>query len=275
MNNEVCRVAVDVGNSLVKLAVRRDPLMLDHAIRIHSANWERSAVDWVYKQTGCQHSDWRIASVHGSAATQLKVAIEERHRVATGAGDSRTTIQFVTRHDVPLPLDVDHPDRVGIDRLLSAYAATIRIRPPAVVIDAGSAVTVDWVNQEGRFCGGAILPGLGLQSRSLATGTDALPHIQWDSQNAIRLPAKNTVDAIRGGILAGIAGSIDALIQRYGDVAGVQSHEIQVVLTGGDGPAISPHLRHIHELMPNLVCCALLDLPRSMVGQTNSHAKSE
>jgi type III pantothenate kinase len=147
--------------------------------------------------------------------------------------------------------------------LLSAFAATSRHDPPAVIIDAGSAVTVDWVCGRRRFCGGAILPGLDLQSRALASGTEALPEIRWGGDHPIRLPAKNTEDAIRSGILAGMSASIDALIERYREAAGLAAKEIRVVLTGGDGPAISPHLRHIHQLAPNLVCRGLLDLPRS------------
>ena len=57
------------------------------------------------------------------------------------------------------------PDRVGIDRLLSAYAVVRRCESPAVIVDAGSAVTVDWVDAAGCFCGGAILPGFNTSPR--------------------------------------------------------------------------------------------------------------
>ena len=77
--------------------------------------------------------------------------------------------------------------------------------------------------------------------------------------------------AIFSGILAGVAASIDGLIERYQDVAGVNPGEVRVVLTGGDGSRISPHLRHLHQIIPNLVCRGVLDLPRSLVGQTSIH----
>ena len=263
MNAEVCLVAVDVGNSAVKFAVRHEQSIVDHAIRIGTEGWERSAIEWVRDQLGCDDAEWRIASVHRSAATQLEDAIRD--------SQSDVTIRFVTHHDVPMQLDIDHPDRLGIDRLLTAYAVRNRLNPPAVIIDAGSAVTVDWVSQQGTYCGGAILPGLCLQATALAIGTDALPQIQWRCEAAIRLPARNTGDAIRSGILAGVTASIDGLIERYRDIAGVEAGELQVVLTGGDSPAISPHLRQLHQIIPNLVCRGLLDLPRSLVGQTNTH----
>jgi type III pantothenate kinase len=262
VNADVCVVAVDVGNSAVKIAVRREQSIVDHSIRIGSARWEQAAIEWVRDQLGCNQTGWRIASVHRSAAIQLENAICDSYADAS--------IHLVTRHDVPMRVDVDHPDQLGIDRLLNAYAARTRIDTPAVVIDAGSAVTVDWVSEAGHFCGGAILPGLGLQAKALATGTDVLPEIEWTGESAIQLPGKNTADAIRSGILAGTAAGVDGLIERYRNIAGVKAGEVPVVLTGGDGPRISPHLRHLHQIMPNLVCRGLLDLPRSRVDQTST-----
>lgn len=262
MSGEDGLVAVDVGNSAVKLAFGAEPSIVDHAIRISNTGWELAAIQWAHQRRGRSDLEWRIASVHRAAADRLTTAIARLHCEAT--------IRFVTHHDVPMPVDVDDPDRLGIDRLLTAFAARNRRDPPAVVIDAGSAVTVDWVSERGHYCGGAILPGLCLQSTALAVGTDALPPIDWDCEGAIELPAKNTANAIRSGILAGVTAGIDGLIDRYQDAAGLKTGVAQVVLTGGDGPAISPHLRHLHHFMPNLVCRGLLDLPRSWVGQTNA-----
>ncbi len=249
-------VAVDVGNSSVKLAACRGDEVADHKIRHSSARWEQSVLDWVEDLFGDSPIYWRLASVRRSAANQLSDAICER--------TAQPTIQFVTHQHVPMQADVDHPDRLGIDRLLSAYAASRRFRLPAVVVDAGSAVTVDWISEAGSFSGGAILPGLGLQSRSLATDTEALPQLQWDQAGDLSLPAKNTGDAIRGGILLGVSAAIDALIDRYRRAVEVAPDRLQVVVTGGDGPTISPHLRHNHCVVPNLVCRGLLDLPRSI-----------
>ncbi len=265
MSSEVPMVAVDVGNSAVKIAVLLGDTVVDHAIRIGPTGWEQLAVDWVRQQLGEDNTIWRVASVHQAAAVHLDRAIRE--------SDPDAMIELVTQHDVPMRADVDHPDRLGIDRLLSAYAATNRLGPPVVVVDAGSAVTVDWVDGQGHFCGGAILPGLGLQSRSLQRETEALPQLQWDGETELRLPAKNTIDAIRSGILIGISAAIDELIVRYGDAAGAKPDSIQVAMTGGDAAILSRSLQHTHQVIPNLVCRGLLDLPRSLVGQTNTDSK--
>ena len=282
----VCTVAVDVGNSAVKLCVRlsqsdrktrsepstSDESLIQHSIRIDQSNWPETAITWVRDHATCGQTQWRIASVHRDAARQLERAVSHDGR--------NVSILHITAKDVPIEILVDEPHRVGIDRLLGAYAAWNRYRDAVVVVDAGSAITVDWVCVDGQFRGGAILPGLRLQTHSLATGTDALPELSWQiSENPNHepghastplAPAKNTTDAIRLGVLTGAAAAIDRLAQNYfSDLdrsgwSNANSGTAQVgplVLTGGDAAIISPHLQCRHDLVGSLVCRGLLDLP--------------
>lgn len=255
MSDGSCIVAVDVGNTAVKLALKFESSIEYREIRIGSSGWELSAIGWVRDKLGSQHAaghspQWRIASVHRSAASQL------RHAIRTS--QPGVLIRLITWPDVPIKTDVDDPDRVGIDRLLSAYAAWIRFQSPLVVIDAGSAITVDWVDDRGTFCGGAILPGLELQSRSLVMGTEALPQIELNTDVPVALPAKNTADAIRAGIVLGVAAGLEGLVDRYASGSGHAENEFQVVLTGGDARTLSPHVRKSHQTISNLVCQGLL-----------------
>ncbi|NND96190.1 MAG: type III pantothenate kinase [Pirellulaceae bacterium] len=273
MTNDTCIVAVDVGNSAVKLCVQRgdgspvlgrdavdtDDSLIDHAIAIDAADWQRDAMRWVSQRVGCRTAHWRIASVHRRAADELERAIQE----SIPRDSDAFTVSRVTRDDVPMKACVSQPDRLGIDRLLGAYAAVQRYGSPIVVVDAGSAVTIDWVDSSQQFCGGAILPGLRLQTEVLASGTDALPEIDWHDVIAGRGPATNTSDAIRLGVLTGVAAAIDRLAGQYAEMSSSPQKQAQMVVTGGDSPAISPYLRHLHKIVPNLVCRGLLDLPRS------------
>ncbi len=270
---KACVVAVDVGNSAIKLGVRQqeafdfdDPL-LDRSIGIDQPDWDLSVIDWVHDQLGCQSVQWRIASVHRPAADQLRRAI------AQSPGDP--IIHLITRHDIPMRLDVDHPDQLGIDRLVGAHAASERFGAPLVVVDAGSAVTVDWVDSQGTFHGGAILPGMALQFASLATGTDALPRIDCQQAEPLRMPAKNTSEAIQLGVLTGIAATIDRLARCYGKQAGLDENAYRLILTGGDAAVLSRLLTHSHLVTQNLVCRGLLDLPRSSLSGTNPQQQLE
>ena len=280
LDTSVCTVAVDVGNSAVKLCVRTSESkqqaaagastchdsLIQHSIRIDQSNWPETAIAWVRSHAQCGKTRWRIASVQRDAVAQLGRSIS-RDR-----GDE--PIRHITAKDIPLKICVHEPDRVGIDRLLGAYAAWNCHHEAVVVVDAGSAITVDWVCDDGCFQGGAILPGLNLQTRSLATGTDALPEISWHlavdaaSTEKNRLaPAKNTVDAIRLGVLTGASAAIDRLAQNYhlgaqnSDSKSKSDREGTIVLTGGDAAIISPHLHGRHDVVSNLVCRGLLDLP--------------
>ena len=257
-NQGVCTVAVDVGNTACKLAVLRDGTIIDHAIAIDTDCWHSDAIAWVLDQQGCQKIRWRVSSVHRGAVEKLVDAVAALPR-------QDDHIELVRYEDVPMAVHVDSPDRLGIDRLLSAYAAT---RLPSsdhtadglVVVDAGSAITVDWVDREGGFRGGAILPGLNLQAKALATGTDALPQVDWAGDPLPALPATNTLHAISGGILLGVASAIDALARRYFD-EDVPIDPTKMVLTGGDSATLSPLLQCHHQCHPNLVCRGLLELP--------------
>ena len=83
----------------------------------------------------------------------------------------------LTADDLPLEVRLEHPEHIGMDRLAAATAAA-QLRAPrraALVVDSGSAITVDYLSAEGVFMGGAILPGLGLAARALHQFTDLLP----------------------------------------------------------------------------------------------------
>lgn len=253
MNNGERVVAVDVGNTAIKLGMTgASGGLLTHWLPIARPGWPRLAREWVDERLPTGPADWRIASVNRAASNLLVrelMMVGDRHRVHN-----------VTHQDIPLEVGVEHPDRVGVDRLLGAWAARQEVGAPVAVIDAGSAVTVDWVAETGEFRGGAILPGVRLQLASLATGTEALPSIEMTAAVPLCVPGADTVAAIRLGVLAGVAGGIDRLIDDY--LYAVPQTTVPIVLTGGDAAVISPQLRHAHLDRPNLICRGLLDLPR-------------
>ena len=150
---------------------------------------------------------------------------------------------------LPLTINVDSPRTVGVDRLLNAVAANI-IRPPdraMIIIDSGTATTVDVVSVAGAFEGGAILPGFQLCSRALHQYTALLPRIAND-ELAGQPPeplGKNTRDAIRSGLFWGQLGAVKELLQYLGrQLPG----EPFLVVTGGAGRLLAPQLpQAVHE----------------------------
>lgn len=108
---------------------------------------------------------------------------------------------------IPVTADVDYPSKVGIDRLLNAYAAQFLLAPnqAAIIVDSGTATTVDLVTPGPVFRGGSILPGLGDFRRALHDYTARLPLVDVD-ESLVQLPSvpgRNTEDAIMAGLFLG------------------------------------------------------------------------
>lgn len=145
---------------------------------------------------------------------------------------------------LPIVNQTVYPDRVGTDRLLKAVAGNV-LRPagqPLILIDSGTATTVDWVTSEGAFAGGAILPGLGLSSRALHEHTAQLPLIEPESFQTTQ-PAvigTETRGALQSGLYWGHIGAVRELIQRMTDAHPGETPT--VLVTGGAGELVAREL---------------------------------
>ena len=167
-------------------------------------------------------ASWAVASVH---PTRLE-------RFTAWARSRGERCEVINHSQIPLAVDVDEPTRVGIDRLLNAVAARRRCpdREPVVIIDAGSAVTVDYLDERDVFRGGAILPGPRLMSRSLHEYTAQLPDLAIHEIPSSDPPGRNTRDAITVGIMAALMGGCAMLVDEY---AALSSRPPTVLMTGG------------------------------------------
>lgn len=176
----------------------------------------------------------------------------------------------------------DPPGAVGLDRLFNAAGLDLA---PAVVVDAGTAITVDRIEPAAepggrlRFCGGAIAPGVGLSFRALRDGTGRLPRVRPDPGASVPARGTNTADALRCGVVRGLAGLVDRLVSDVGGVPwapgtvpepasgedGPERGRPWVVLTGGDAALLAPYLGHAVELDPDLM---LRGIARSVARRT-------
>ena len=189
--------------------------------------------------------DWRIASVSQSAEGRFFAWLSEE-----GAEERIEDL----KHDVlPLTVDLPEPQLVGIDRLLGAVAANL-IRDndqPAIVVDLGTALTVDVVSREGTFLGGSILPGIRMSARALGEFTDALPDAGISSLDEPPPPlGTSTSEAIASGLFWGPVGAMRILIDKFrAELVG----EPLVLLTGGTAPRVAELLDAEVRHEPHLV----------------------
>ena len=151
------------------------------------------------------------------------------------ASESLSQDVLVIGRDLPLPIQTDlpRPESTGVDRLCAAVAAYDRLGTACVVADFGTAITIDCVNDEGVFLGGAILPGLALAAKALASNTAQLPAVDLDGPTGVF--GKDTDEAIRLGILQGARGALREFVERYATEIGRWP---TVILTGGDAELI-------------------------------------
>ena len=135
---------------------------------------------------------------------------------------------------MPIPIRVDHPAEAGADRLVNAFAAGRLYGTPAIVVDFGTATTLDVVAADGAYIGGAIAAGLQLGLDALASRTAKLPRIELAAP--ARVIGTDTVSAMQSGAVVGHIGLANELIHRTRAELAAQSPDgarIQVILTGG------------------------------------------
>jgi len=133
--------------------------------------------------------------------------------------------------------------QLGVDRWLAVIAAYKKIANSLIVIDAGSAVTIDIVDTEGVHQGGYIVPGLRLMHQALWQGTE---HIKVEAKSVanITIPGRSTDDAVDKGCLLLLVSTIESLVNQYGG---------KLVITGGDGLMLRDQLNVPADYHPDLV----------------------
>jgi type III pantothenate kinase len=252
---------VDIGNNRIKLgwfdsAAGPGLPQPDATMQISG---ESPDLDRIAGWLAGRQAAWWIGSVNRPTATRLIEWIGDHGRAGP--------VTLMAAGDLPLKIAVDRPDMVGVDRLLDAVAVNRLRQPdrPAIVIDVGSAVTVDLVSAEGTFQGGAIAPGIGMSARAMHAFTDLLPLVEA-SELTTPPPAlgTSTLPAMRSGLFWGTVGAIRELTAR---ISGGLERPAEVFLTGGAGPAVAELLgrevRHIpHLTLAGIALSVLAPPPR-------------
>jgi type III pantothenate kinase len=244
-------IAVDIGNSSTKIgwafeAAKDGGLPAPQSVK--SITTGQSLPDVLATALPQDCSRWHIVSVHRDGTRVLTKWLDS-HR-------AEDDVHVLTHSDLRIPTRVDFPDRVGLDRLAAAVAANvIRSRSrPAIVIDAGSAITVDLVAADGAFEGGVILPGFQMSAEALY-GADLLPlAVLSPDEEPPSVVGKNTEAAIRSGLFWGAVGAVREIIERMS--AGLDAPP-EIFVTGGDLRQLTQQLGDEATFVPNMVLAGI------------------
>ena len=138
-----------------------------------------------------------------------------------------------------LNIQVDVPSQVGSDRIVIAVAALAEYEAPLILMDLGTATTIEVVEPGNVYMGGVIIPGVKVSVDALTSRAAQLPGISLDQPKSVI--GKNTVDCMRSGIMYGTAGMIDGIVERMEEELG---HKSTLVATGGMAQFVTPLCKH-------------------------------
>ena len=162
-----------------------------------------------------------------------------------------------------LKIHMDNPAQVGSDRIVIAVAALAEYKPPLILMDLGTATTLEVVGEDNSYLGGCIIPGVRISLDALTSRTAQLPGIRLEQPK--RVIGKNTVDCMRSGIMYGTAAMIDGMLDRIEEELGTST---TVIATGGIAQFVVPLCRREIKLEKDLMLKGLNLIYRKNKGKS-------
>lgn len=219
---------LDIGNSHYKMAVYRGGKWSAIAEgKIDQAHEFRSNVQ--RNDTG---NKWIITSVRKDVLESLKNFLPAER------------IRVIGNQDIPYEkIDYHTSGTLGMDRFLAAHAAFHESKKSVMIIDAGSAITIDLMNGSGVFMGGVIMPGLRIQKQSVSDYLPELPPVE----NGIpkNWPGKSSKECLEWGIHGSLQFAMNGFIERYASI----HPDLVLYLTGGDSEYIGKLIDKKYEIL--------------------------
>ncbi len=240
-------LAIDVGNTHLTVGAFQEKALL-HTWRLQT-NRHYTADELglqllsLVSHAGASPADL-VGVVAASVVPPLDGALEEavttylHHSLFLVT--SKTKLGITNRYKNPL--------EVGADRLVNAVAVRSFYKEAAIVVDFGTATTLDCLSAKGEYLGGAICPGLEIAAEGLATHTAKLPRVTFQ-EAPTRALGKTTIESLQSGLFWGYIGLVEGLLNR---LTKEMSTKPRLIATGGLSSLIGPHLKHKIRIMPDL-----------------------
>jgi type III pantothenate kinase len=236
-------VAISVGNSRTRVGLFRGD-QLEASAALENSDPQRVAAAVADLPVRAPGAPILLASVNRPFSDRLGMTLEPLL-----ASLELELYRFGEDVEIPISVALEEGAAPGQDRLLNALGAYSRARQACIIVDAGTAVTVDFVDGEGVFQGGAIAPGLSLMLSALNQRTAALPEIGFEPVPESATFGKSTAQAMRLGVQSSVRGLVRVLAERYAEFYGAFP---QIVATGGDARALFESDDLVEHIVPDL-----------------------
>jgi type III pantothenate kinase len=219
---------IDIGNSLIKI---KTPDKSSWRTVFSESTKEVAAAAGFLKRSGVQ-------TVGVSVVKDASTLISEE------LADS-VSMKWFTHEDIPSKtLDYETPETLGLDRYMACLGARVLSDTPVIVIDAGTACTIDYMDDKGVYRGGVIMPGMKLWETALQQFAPALPQVERDIP--MKWPGKSTENSVRWGLSGAFVEAVNGLVRKYDYLA-------KVWVTGGDGDWLAKRMERTAKVNDNLI----------------------
>lgn len=247
-------LAVAVGNTRTRAGLVREGSLHDPRAINHD-DPRAAAAELAGLAAGAAVTDVLIASVNQPASTAIAAALDGEHGLEVHRFGQDLVIPMVTA--------LDDETTVGQDRLLCALGAYSRAKQACVVVDAGTAITVDFVDGEGVFQGGVIAPGLAMMLGALHQKTAALPEVTLAKVDPERGPfGKDT----RHAMLLGVRNAAVGLVRYTAELYAVAYEAYpQIIATGGDSALLFDGDEVVEHVVPDLQLLGIAEAARILL----------
>ena len=255
-------LALDIGNTEITVGLF-DGDELERSWRL-TTHPEQTPDEWavvvraLFAQAGLDITEvtgTALASVVPSATD----AIADALLIATGT----TATVIGPESPLPITLEVDEPLSVGADRVVNTVAAMHLFRVDVIVVDFGTATTLDCITKDGAFLGGIIAPGLRTSGENLIRRAAKLQPTELGPP--ARAMGKRTEDCIRAGLVFGAADAVDGLVRRLRTEWPTRDVP-KVIATGGYAALVAKYSSEIEEVHPDLTLRGLQIAHRLLTG---------
>lgn len=243
LKSPMLKLMTDAGNRYTKLAVFQDKRIINQ-VRVKNEDLSTAFIEeWKYADAKSEYVF--ISSVSANEDKLQKIFEDLGYKT-------------LTRRDVagfPVAIRYTTPETLGFDRIAAACGAWYLYKgSPLLIIDAGTSMTVDFVDEQGGYMGGAISPGLDMRFRALHEYTGRLPLVTPDAEAMVT--GTSTAGSINAGAYIGMVFEIQGFISHYE----LNNKKLKIIMTGGDAELLQMRLKKTIFAEPNLVLIGLNEI---------------
>ena len=239
-------LAVDIGNTTTGVAVYHGDRLIHHWWL--STQRERTADELTVMLTSLMRLDSADPrQITGAAISSVVPSQTGPWRQLCRQFLGLEPLVVSAQTDTGVTIGYRFPEELGADRIVNAAAAVHLYGAPVIVVDFGTATTFDVVDEQARYLGGAIAPGVGISAEALFERAARLPRVELRRPQAA--VGRTTAESIRSGIIFGFAGQVDGVVRR---LLRELDRPARIVATGGLAELIAPECETVEEVNPLL-----------------------